>query len=81
MGSQCRRILVRHGLSGAGYIYSIIWYEQGFHLYPFDERHLVIIGVSYGCLSGVASGVIGQHAMMQAVELLQGVSRSFCPCC
>lgn len=33
---------------------------------------ITLIGVSYGCLSGVASGVV-DSAMMRAVELLQSV--------
>lgn len=55
-------------------IYSIIWYggRASIFIGLMSAAVITLIGVSYGCLSGVASGVV-DSAMMRAVELLQSV--------
>ena len=55
-------------------IYSIIWYggRASIFIGLMSAAVITLIGVFYGCLSGVASGVV-DSAMMRAVELLQSV--------
>ena len=53
---------------------SIIWYggRASIFIGLMSAAVITLIGVFYGCLSGVASGVV-DSAMMRAVELLQSV--------
>ena len=55
-------------------IYSIIWYggRASIFIGVMSTAVITLIGVTYGCLSGSASGTV-DGAMMRAVELLQSV--------
>lgn len=55
-------------------IYSIIWYGGRASLFIglLSAAIITLIGVTYGCLSGAASGPV-DSGMMRAVELLQSV--------